>query len=214
MITSKHLALLIKNLKTPDTTNEYLKNSDTINEYLKHLTLLMNTSKQLIMNTSKHVTLLTHWGRDKMAAVFQTTFSNAFSWMKMCEFRLRFHWNLFPMVQLTISQHWFRLWLGADQATSHDLNHCWLFYWRIYASLGLNELINTSNHPTPLMNTSKHLTLLMNTSKHLALMNTSKHLTLMNNEGHLTLIITERHLTLMNTSNIELNEGQIKTNHN
>ena len=27
--------------------------------------------------------LLTHWGRDKMAAIFQMTFSNAFSWMKM-----------------------------------------------------------------------------------------------------------------------------------
>ena len=26
---------------------------------------------------------LTHWGRDKMAAVFQTTLWNAFSWMKM-----------------------------------------------------------------------------------------------------------------------------------
>ena len=27
-------------------------------------------------------TELTHWGRDKMAAMFQTTFSNAFWWMK------------------------------------------------------------------------------------------------------------------------------------
>ena len=50
----------------------------------------------------------THWGRDKMAAVSQTTLSNAFSWMKMLEFRLRFHWNLFLRVQLTIFQHWFR----------------------------------------------------------------------------------------------------------
>ena len=52
--------------------------------------------------------LLTHWGRDKMAAIFQTTFSNGFSWMKMYEFRLTFHWSLFPRVQLTIFQHWFR----------------------------------------------------------------------------------------------------------
>ena len=29
---------------------------------------------------------LTHWGRDKMAAIFQTTFSSAFSWMKMFKF--------------------------------------------------------------------------------------------------------------------------------
>ena len=49
---------------------------------------------------------LTHWDRDKMAAIFQTTFSNAFSWMKMHEFQLRFHWNLFLRVQLTIFQHW------------------------------------------------------------------------------------------------------------
>ena len=28
----------------------------------------------------------------------------------------------------------------AGQATSHYLNQCWLVYWRIYASLGLNEL--------------------------------------------------------------------------
>ena len=52
--------------------------------------------------------LLTYWGRDKMADNFQTTFSNAFSWMKMYEFQLRFHWNLFLRFQLTIFQHWFR----------------------------------------------------------------------------------------------------------
>ena len=51
---------------------------------------------------------LTHWGRDKMAAVSQTTLSNAFSFMKMSEFRLRFHWSLFLRVQLTIIQDWFR----------------------------------------------------------------------------------------------------------
>ena len=51
---------------------------------------------------------LTHWSQDKMAAIFQTTSSNAFSWMKMYEFRLKFHWSLFPRVQLTICHHWFR----------------------------------------------------------------------------------------------------------
>ena len=38
---------------------------------------------------------LTHWGRDKMAAIFQTTFENGFSWMKIYEVRLRFHWSFF-----------------------------------------------------------------------------------------------------------------------
>ena len=51
--------------------------------------------------------LLTHWGRDKMAAFSQTTLSNAFSWMKIIEFRLKFHWSLFLRVLLTIFQHWF-----------------------------------------------------------------------------------------------------------
>ena len=83
---------------------------------------------------------LTHWGRDEMDIISQTTFSNAFSWMKMYELRLRFHWSLFLRVQLKIIQHWFRWWLGAVQATSHYLNQWWLYYWRIYASLGLNEL--------------------------------------------------------------------------
>ena len=81
---------------------------------------------------------LAHWGRDKMDAFSQTTLSNAFSWMKILEFRLKCHWSLFLRVLLTIFQHWFWKWLGADQATSHYLNQCWLDNWRIYASLGLN----------------------------------------------------------------------------
>ena len=83
---------------------------------------------------------LTHWGWDKMNAILQTTLSNAFSWITMLEFRLEFHWNLFLGVQFTIFQHWFREWLGADQATSHYLNQWWLNYRRIFASLGLIEL--------------------------------------------------------------------------
>ena len=46
----------------------------------------------------------THWSQDKMAAIFQKTFSNAFSWMKIYEFQLEFHWSLFLRVQLTIFQ--------------------------------------------------------------------------------------------------------------
>ena len=57
-----------------------------------------------------------------MAAIFQTTFSNAFSWMKMYRFRLRFHWSLFPRGQLTVFRHWFRECLVAGQATTHYLN--------------------------------------------------------------------------------------------
>ena len=50
----------------------------------------------------------THWGRDKLAAIFRTTLWNAFSWMKIYTLRLIFHWSLFLRFQLTIFQHWFR----------------------------------------------------------------------------------------------------------
>ena len=89
--------------------------------------------------------ILTHWGRDEMNNISQTTFSNVFSSMKMFEFRLKFHWSLFPRVQLTIFQHCFRQWLGAVEATSHYLNQCWLVYWRIYASPGLIYPLVTHN---------------------------------------------------------------------
>ena len=35
--------------------------------------------------------------------------------------------------------------LVAYQVTSHCLDKCWLIYWRIYASLGLNELKEIDN---------------------------------------------------------------------
>ena len=84
--------------------------------------------------------MLTHWGRYKVNGITQTTFSSAFFWTKMFDFRLQFHWSLFLRVQLTLFKHWFWLWLGAVQATSHYLNQWWLVYRRIYASLGPNEL--------------------------------------------------------------------------
>ena len=89
-------------------------------------------------------TRISHWGRDKM-----TTFSRAFSSMKIVVFWLNFHWNMFARIQLTIIQHWFRWWLGADQATSHYLNQWWLIYRHIYASLGLNEICKWKQWRTP-----------------------------------------------------------------
>ena len=58
-------------------------------------------------NPSYGSVTLTHWGRDKMDAISQTTFWNAFSLMKIYEFGLRFHWILFLSFELAISQHWF-----------------------------------------------------------------------------------------------------------
>ena len=41
--------------------------------------------------------------------------------MKMFEFRLKLHWNLFLRIRLTIFWLWFRQWLGIEQVTSHYL---------------------------------------------------------------------------------------------
>ena len=68
---------------------------------------------------------LTYWGRDKMTAISRTTFSNALSWMKKYAIWFKIHWSLFLRFQLTIYQHWFGYWLGAEQATSHYLNQWW-----------------------------------------------------------------------------------------
>ena len=55
------------------------------------------------------------------------------SWLKMFEFRLKFHWSLFPINNITA------LVQIMVQATSHHLNWSWLVYRHIYAPLGLNE---------------------------------------------------------------------------
>ena len=73
--------------------------------------VLYNTTYIWLVSLFMHfmlIMMLTHWGRDKMDAISQTTLSNAFLWMKMLEFWLKFHRSLFLRVQLTIFQHWFR----------------------------------------------------------------------------------------------------------
>ena len=71
------------------------------------------------------IRILTHLLLEKIATISQTIFSNAFSRMKGLVYWFESHWPLFLRVQLRISQHRFRKWLGAEQATSHYLNQCW-----------------------------------------------------------------------------------------
>ena len=52
----------------------------------------------------KLVSHLIHWSLNKMAAILQATFFNAFCWQKICLFRLKFHWHIFPVVMLAINQ--------------------------------------------------------------------------------------------------------------
>ena len=86
----------------------------------------------------KGILHLTYWGQDKMAAISQTTFSNAFSWMKMYEFRLRFHLSLFLRFESTIF-HQIMAWCRpGDKPLSEPMMVSLLTH--IYASLSLNEL--------------------------------------------------------------------------
>ena len=75
----------------------------SLNEHVQSVTYCFGEETRIFQ---QHY--LTHWGRDKMVAVSQTTLLITFSWMKMLDFLLRFHWSLFLRVQLTIIQHWFR----------------------------------------------------------------------------------------------------------
>ena len=58
-------------------------------------------------------TCLTHWGRAKWPHFANSIFLNENVWILS-----RFHWSVFPGVQLTTS--WFRWWLGIDQATGNE----------------------------------------------------------------------------------------------
>ena len=78
-----------------------------------------------------------------MAAIFQTTFSNAFSWMKMYAFWLQI---LLKFCSLESNRQ--NSIIGSDNGLVPNrrqaiiLTNNGLGFWRIYASLGLNELIS------------------------------------------------------------------------
>ena len=72
-----------------------------------------------------HVNLgcITHWGRDEIDAILQMTFSNEFSWMKMYEFRLKFHWSLFPGVQFAPIRRQATVWTNDGKFTGAYMRH-------------------------------------------------------------------------------------------
>ena len=53
------------------------------------LTVVSSVSKPMVWSLHEcFIIVLTHWGRDKMAAISQTTLSNAFSWMKIFSIKI------------------------------------------------------------------------------------------------------------------------------
>ena len=61
---------------------------------------------------------VTYWRLNKMTVILQTTFF----WMKMFVLRLRFYWNRFLTVQVTIRQYLHGWWIGAVQDDMFYLN--------------------------------------------------------------------------------------------
>ena len=74
----------------------------------QHPVLFIATAMNSCLLIYRDVWIINTLRPRQMAAIFQMTFSNVFSRMKINELRLRFHWSLFPSVQLTIFKHWFR----------------------------------------------------------------------------------------------------------
>ena len=88
-----------------------------------------------------------HFEGDTKCRHFTDDIFKCIFFMKIFQFRLKFHWRMFPMDQLTTCQHWFRQWLGTKQVTSHYLNLWWprlqMHIWFIYSSV--NWIIKTSD---------------------------------------------------------------------
>ena len=99
--------------------------------------------------------MLVHWGRDKMAAIFLTTFSNAFLdenvWISI-HISLKFvHEGPINNIPAFVQKMaWHR---PSEKPLSEQW---WSVYWPIYASLGLNEFMTAPSdkiaalgHPLP-----------------------------------------------------------------
>ena len=84
--------------------------------------------------------ILTHLHLHKIADILQTTFLEAFLLMRSIVSWWKFPWSLFQMVHRSITQLWFRYWLGVEYAPSHNLTNADPVHWRIYAALGGDEL--------------------------------------------------------------------------
>ena len=82
------------------------------------------------------VVVLTRWGRDKIAAISQTTFFKCIFLNENVWISLKIWLKCVPKVPINNI---------PALATSHYLNQWWLVYWRIYASLVLNADLSIGN---------------------------------------------------------------------
>ena len=131
MIVVLHLCSSI----TLDSASKICFNSYEMDIRRRHEAINLHTCWTSLRSLLTHICVTRSWcvntvrptqnGRHFPDDIFKCIFLNE----NVYWFRLKYHWSLFPRVQLS-----------AGQATSHYLNQWWLVYWRIYVSLGLNEL--------------------------------------------------------------------------
>ena len=91
-------------------------------------------AKQNFHRTVKWISglnVLTHWGRDKMVAILQTTFSNHF-FNENVWFSAKKSLNFVPKGSINSIPVLIWILFGTDKATSHYLNLWWLDYCRIW----------------------------------------------------------------------------------
>ena len=124
-------------LQALDRQKRILIPTEELSEHeLKLQTRGSGASRNLYRGSSQFNTLRPRQdGRDFADDIFTCILFNEY-----CCILIKFSLTCVRKGPLTMIQHWFRKWLGADQATSHYLNQWWLVYRHIYASLGLNEL--------------------------------------------------------------------------
>ena len=96
----------------------------------------------LWQNTETNLIFLTHWGLDKMADIFQTIFSSAFSWIKMYLVTIRFSLILVASGPINNTSALVKIMAWRRPGNSYYLNQWWLIYRRIYSSFGPNELMS------------------------------------------------------------------------
>ena len=91
--------------KWSDSNNTWRNNNVVITSKRRHFDVITSKWRCFDVITTS---LLRNVFAGKVAHISQTTFSNAFPWMKIYEFRLISHWSLFLRVRLSMFQPWFR----------------------------------------------------------------------------------------------------------
>ena len=87
---------------------------------------LLSTSSKVVLSYNIFIPIfsliLTYWCRYEIAAISKTTFLECIFSNETVRISLGMSLKFVLRFELTIFQHWFRQWFGAEQATSHYLN--------------------------------------------------------------------------------------------